>query len=48
MIVVVTGGDRAVGLSTDSHTNAVAVYVPAFVGIHDADGLSQDLEIQDF
>ena len=24
-IVVLTGGDNAVGLSTDSHTNAVAV-----------------------
>ena len=25
LIVVLTGGDNAVGLSTDSHTNAVAV-----------------------
>jgi hypothetical protein len=25
VIVVLTGGDNAVGLSTDSHTNAVAV-----------------------
>ena len=30
-MVVLTGGDNAVGLSIDSQTNAVAVYVPASV-----------------
>ena len=35
-----SGGDRAVGLSMDSHTNAVTSYVPAEVGVHDADGLN--------
>jgi len=35
LTVVLTGGDNAVGLSTDSHTNAVAVDVPASVGIHE-------------
>ena len=38
--VVLTGGDNAVGLSTLSHTNAVAVYVPGASGIHDNAGLN--------
>jgi large subunit ribosomal protein L17 len=33
-------GDKAVGLSTDSQTKAVAVYVPASDGIHDKAGLN--------
>ncbi len=37
---VVTGGDNAVGLSTLSHTNAVAVYVPDASGIQDNAGLN--------
>ncbi len=32
-------GDSAVGLSTLSHTNTVAVYVPAAPGVHDNAGL---------
>ena len=39
-MVTLTGGDNAVGLSIDSQTNAVAVYVPASVGIHDKAGLN--------
>ena len=39
-MVVLTGGDNAVGLSTDSQTNAVAVYPPASVGVHDRAGLN--------
>ena len=35
-----TVGLNAVGLSTDSQTNTVAVYVPDVVGIHDNDGLN--------
>ena len=33
-------GDSAVGLSTLSHTNTVAVYEPEAAGIHDIAGLS--------
>jgi hypothetical protein len=40
LTVVLTGGDKAVGLSTDSQTNAVAVYAPASEGIHDNAGLN--------
>lgn len=39
-MVVVTGGDSAVGLSRDSHTKAVAVYVPAISGVQDPAGLN--------
>ena len=39
-MVVLTGGDNAVGLSTDSQTNAVAEYAPEFSGIHDKAGLN--------
>ena len=33
-------GDSAVGLSTLSHTNTVAVYEPEAAGIHDIAGLN--------
>ena len=32
-------GDSAVGLSTLSHTNTVAVYEPEALGVHDNAGL---------
>ncbi len=35
-----TGGDSAVGLSTDSQTNTVAVYVPGASGVQDNAGLN--------
>jgi hypothetical protein len=34
-----TVGDNAVGLSTLSHTNTVAVYEPEALGVHDSAGL---------
>ncbi len=37
---IACGGDKAVGLSTLSHTNAVASYAPALSGIHDKAGLN--------
>jgi hypothetical protein len=39
-ILVETVSDRAVGLSTLSHTKTVASYVPAEDGIHDNAGLN--------
>ena len=35
LIVVLPGRDNADGLSIDSQTNAVAVYVPVSIGIQD-------------
>ena len=37
-MVTVPGGDSAVGLSTDSQTNTVAVYDPVMSGVHDCAG----------
>ena len=38
-MVTETVGDSAVGLSTLSHTNTVAVYEPEASGVHDNAGL---------
>ncbi len=38
-MVTDTVGDNAVGLSTLSHTNTVAVYEPDASGVHDNAGL---------
>ncbi len=37
---MLTGGDKAVGLSTDSHTSAVIRYAPVLAGIQDTTGLN--------
>jgi hypothetical protein len=39
-MLISCGGDRAVGLSTLSHTNAVISNEPALLGIHDKAGLN--------
>jgi hypothetical protein len=39
-MLISCGGDRAVGLSTLSQTNAVTVNVPDISGIHDKAGLN--------